>query len=217
MNIKNINTHHNKVKTRLVSYNDIGDLSEYLQDLPEKLESASTKRKIEYIASRVCGIQEGESLKDIGSHPNGAPRFPNNYIGSLTHSKDFAVCSRALSSDFLSIGIDIERLVDEKKMNTLEKMVLTKKELLYLKKSENMLRDATIMFSAKESLYKLINPLAQCFINFQEGIVLSINSVTNKADIELKSDKDELKAFLGHYEVFYKLVDNNIFTQIVLK
>ena len=53
MNIKNINTHHNKVKTRLVSYNDIGDLSEYLQDL--HLTEISHSRHVWYLSELSIG------------------------------------------------------------------------------------------------------------------------------------------------------------------
>ena len=74
-----------------------------------------------------------------------------------------------------------------------------------------------MIFSAKETLYKLINPLANIYIDFSEGIVHSWDEDEGTFCIELDSKKKELGPYLGKYTGHFGYIDNNLYTYLILK
>ena len=85
-------------------------------------------------------------------------------MGAITHSTDFAAA--ILSCDVLSVGLDIERLgrIKEK----LYDKFFTPSELASINEVTD-LEVETIIFSAKESIYKAIYFIVQRYVNFKEG------------------------------------------------
>ena len=185
----------------------------YSYKLPSLLEQRSEKGKLEFLLGRLCAQLDLDNQYQIDREETGKPLFPSGVKGSISHSKDFAIAAVTKSTKTLSLGIDIERIVLEDKLHVVTKGTLSEVEINYLNtfpKNEQLIV-ATIMFSAKETLYKLINPLAGVYINFSEGIIKDINLQEMSFCIQLCSEKEELRKYLGYYsgEVF-KLEDNII-------
>lgn len=160
-----------------------------------------------------------EEIIPIERDENGRPLFPQGLIGSISHSKDFAIAATATrGTDILSVGIDIERYFNEKKLNVAKRFVLTEGEREYIEcfNKKQQLGLASIIFSAKETLYKLLNPLCHCYINFHEGIFKNYDFERGEYPIELKSKKDELQRFVGTYRGHVYKIKNNIVTLSIL-
>ena len=119
---------------------DIAETEEQLMELldndavvaEELIPFTSTKRRLEYLASR-CALNEltGES-QHVCYHPNGAPYLADNTLNiSISHTGHYALVATHPTT---KVGIDIERIGD--KVGRSEKIHLT------------------ILWAAKEAMYK---------------------------------------------------------------
>ena len=90
------------------------------------------------------------------------PMWPKGLVGSISHSRELAAAT--ILRDAVGVGIDIEcqrRL----KVDAVRR-VATKEE--YSRYSVVPDFDWTLLFSAKESVFKAFSPLARRYIGFQE-------------------------------------------------
>lgn len=146
--------------------------------LPERLETAIPKRKAEFLAGRYCAQK---ALKKMGvscSHTiaigeNRVPCWPAGTVGSITHSKGFASAIVASSDVARSIGVDSEALIAEKTANNVSRHILTDMER-YEENAGLVSSDRqylTLIFSAKESIFKCLYPLVQQYFDFRHAMV----------------------------------------------
>lgn len=212
MLIKELETHIGKIK---VFYSSLGleacEWKPYLGLLPKQLASASEKRKKEFILGRLCVQHSFDERLDLLKGEQGEPVWPLGVKGSISHSKNYALAAISSDKAINSVGVDIEKCVDEKRLGVIKKMTLTPSEILLLNSinDSKRLELATIIFSAKETLYKMINPLCGCYINFHEGIFLNIDEKFQKYSIRLKSEKAQVRKWEGVYSgSIYRIGDN---------
>ncbi len=175
----------------------------------------SAKRKNDFLGGRWCAQECFLNLKvdaEIGMGDKGQPIWPQNYIGSITHSKDYALAVLAKTSEHKMLGCDLEKLVTEQRVNVIKKMTLTPSEVQLVESSSEPQALATLIFSAKETLYKMLYPHCQSYINFHEGVFLEVDKENGRYEIELVSDKEELKPFVGKYRGEFDWLQDNIVT-----
>lgn len=188
--------------------------SENLNHLPENLSSATDSRKIEFIAGRICAQRAAKALDfeltELKVGEKREPLWPEGLVGSITHTKGicFALVDRAKSSR--SVGIDIEGIVPDSKFETIERMIVNEKELGILKLFGDKNLAYTVVFSAKEALYKLIYPLAPVFFGFHEARVVSLDLDLKQFTLRLESEKPELKPYLGIYSGCFQVLDGRV-------
>ena len=132
---------------------------------PLRKNAFSSGRYAVHLAQNELGLEPSEILA-IGRRPI----WPAGQVGAITHSNDFAAA--IVSCDLLSVGLDIERLgrIKEK----LYDKFFTPSELA----SINDMTDwevETIIFSAKESIYKAIYFIVQRYVKFKE-VELTLNA-----------------------------------------
>lgn len=195
-------------------------LEMYKDYLSKEGKNWSEKRLKEFTAGRICAHKAAEALGKelhyLKRKSSGAPEWPDFLVGSITHSKTMAVAAVGESRHYRSIGVDAEKIIIDQKKKVLERMVLTPEEKVYLEQHDFDKTLATIIFSAKESLYKLLNPLVDIYINFDEGIVSKIDEDKQCFTIELKSEKKRLKQFCGEYVGHYYLGFDNVISVILM-
>ena len=201
---------------------DAGIIEDYSYLLPESLSSASLNRKNEFITGRYCAIKAAASIniniKDIGFSSKRAPIWPKDVVGSISHKNNQFVAITALSKIYKSVGVDIEKIIDHKKEKAIDRMILTENDKLFLQNISNEIQLLkTIIFSAKESLYKLIYPLVEVYFDFKEADFISINFESMIFEISLNSEKEVLKPFNGTYSGIFEISDNDyIITTLLL-
>jgi len=144
--------------------------------LPEQLSTAVGKRKNEYLAGRYCSQQALKALNGpwqstIETDSNRAPIWPDNYVGSITHSHGFAAAVVANRQQVLSIGIDSEKMVKEKTADNIQSQILTSDEKFerYQDSFTDLAEYLTLIFSAKESLFKCLYPLVNRYFSFSDA------------------------------------------------
>lgn len=190
--------------------------------LPEALNKASLSRRQEFIAGRVCAQKCAEALGlellNLPSLPSRAPMWPENLVGSITHTKKLAIAAIGFKANYKSLGIDAEVLIDPAKIAELSTVIASESEMRALRispENEWSLR-FTILFSAKESLFKALNPLCQSYIDFKDAEMKEICLKTKSFVLSLKKGGMELNAYRGDYKGKIIYLNDSIVTVIFI-
>ena len=109
-------------------------------------------------------------MTDLGAVPCAVPRaedrrplWPQHLVGSITHAGDVAVAGVAPVAALLGLGIDLEER--ERVTDNLFGKLFTPAELAGFGGDARL---PGLVFSAKEAVYKAVNPHVGKFIGFQE-------------------------------------------------
>jgi len=144
--------------------------------LPEEepaLERASPKRRREFTTGRSCARRALAALElppaPILPGPDREPRWPAGAVGSITHCRDYCAAAVAPAGRFASIGIDAE-VHDELPEGVLERISLPE-EREWLEAQDGETSWDTVLFSAKESVFKAWFPLARRWLGFEDAHV----------------------------------------------
>ena len=140
---------------------------------------AVNKRQAEYLAGRVVAKSAMSGLgliyQDIPIGDDRSPVWPNGVLGSITHTGSRALCCVSLASDTSYLGIDIENKMSLQTCGQVEKMLLTKNEKLIILNTFNDIESIlTLVFSAKESLFKALYPIVKIYFDFLDVEIVSL-------------------------------------------
>ncbi len=134
---------------------------------------AVEKRRLEFRAGRTCARR---SLVALGFEPGAivmgrdrAPEWPDGVVGSITHTKGYCAAVVGKAGDFAGLGVDAEaqgRVGPE-----LWAHIARPEEIGWLQRArddpEASVR-ATLLFSAKEALYKAQYPVTRAWLGFHD-------------------------------------------------
>ena len=188
---------------------------EFQSHLPEALLKASDSRKIDFIAGRICAFlaakKLGRDLHELHPSADRSPLWPSSLRGSISHSKRIAVSCVALSENYRSIGIDAEELIANEV--DIKSQVANERELQLI--ADRFQLGLTILFSAKEALYKAIYPLVKTYIDFKDVEITSIDF--KNQTFEIRSLTDELiSRNLIMFSGSYQIKDRTVITLVTL-
>jgi len=130
-------------------------------------------RRAAFAAGRHCARQALGYLgmKDVAVARSemGLPAWPQNTVGSITHTHGYAAAAVAHADDCRALGIDAETIGRLKPK--LWPRVFTEAEQRWLRALDSKHRDmyATVIFSAKEAFYKCQYPITGRFLSFQDA------------------------------------------------
>lgn len=194
--------------------------SDYSYCLPQSLENVAQTRKHHYVAGRYCAIQAakklGHALPAFGNAETREPQWPLGFTGSISHSKSMAVSCVSETTRYKSMGIDTEELIRTSMATKISGTVAGPEELEYLK-NLNFEFGFTLLFSAKEALFKALFPLGRKYIDFKEAILVSVNQKDNTFVLKLVSNNPAYESYLGDYKGQYSIVDNNLVSLILIE
>lgn len=136
--------------------------------------TAVPKRQREFIAGRLLAraamVALGRPPVPIPRTEHRAPVWPEGLVGSLSHTDRW--CVAALTTEFRAIGVDVEE--DAPLDPATVPMICTEAERRALARLSEVgaLAEAKRIFSAKESVFKLLSPLLDLrFIGHHEVTV----------------------------------------------
>ena len=164
-----------------------------LYPMPDHLHRAVLKRQVEFMAGRICAQQAIEALTghkpdDIPAQPDRTPGWPPGIVGAITHTTHYAAALVASDLDFQGIGIDCEGMLSAANLN-LQGHICRPQELDTLQAThpnwspEHLL---TLVFSAKESLFKCLYPQVGKFFGFAAARVLNLDPIHKTFVIQLE-------------------------------
>ena len=131
--------------------------------MPESIRRSVAKRQAEFLCGRRVARQ---ALQVLGLDGAGAqvaiggarePLWPNGFAGSISHVAGLACAVACRSSRHASLGLDIERVVDEQTCTALIETAFDADELALMRNTvegRGFNELITVAFSAKECLFK---------------------------------------------------------------
>jgi len=119
------------------------------------------------LALREALARAGLTAGPVGSDDRGAPVLPAGIAGSVSHKRDVAVALVAAEAR-AKLGVDVE--VEEPGKVDVARRVLRDEELAELAAlgGAERARAVVLRFSAKESIYKAVDPFVRRYVGFHE-------------------------------------------------
>jgi len=144
--------------------------------LPEKMAKAVAKRKAEYVGGRLCAMQaiaacSGQQSTAVTSGDHGQPVWPQGLVGSITHTHGFAAAAVGNASRFASIGMDTEQVMTAEVMHNVRARICGPEDKFSVGSPFAPELYATLVFSAKESLFKCLYPLVGKMFWFEDALI----------------------------------------------
>lgn len=142
------------------------------------MSGAVEKRQREFAAGRAAaraGLKKlGRPDSFIGVGSDRSPLWPAGLVGSITHTNGLAVVVVARREQIAAVGLDLE-LCDAVNEG-LWREILTPTESAWVRRcpGDRQTGLATVIFSVKESFFKLQYPLTGMWVDFQEAEVAKI-------------------------------------------
>tara|TARA_B100001094_G_C18110131_1_gene760664 strand:- start:373 stop:1029 length:657 start_codon:yes stop_codon:yes gene_type:complete len=149
------------------------------------------------------------------------PAWPEGYIGSITYTNEYAFAAVASDDTLSSVGIDAEAIFAPSTLQTIEKFIASDNEyelyfnsLAYHLSKEEFF---SIIFSAKESIYKCFSSLARNTRGFKDVEIISVD--LEKCEFEYRLLCDLRHQFVHGYvgKGFVEQQGENIFTMVQLQ
>ncbi len=140
------------------------------------LGQAVDKRRREFVTARACARRAlallGLPPSPIASGDRGEPLWPAGVVGSLTHCAGFRACALARAVDLAGVGIDAEPHAPLP-AGVLGDVARAEERpaLAELARADPTVHWDRLLFSAKESVYKVWFPLARCWLGFEDAVL----------------------------------------------
>lgn len=156
--------------------------------VPATFDRAVPARVRSYVAGRHCATRGLNALLDRLERPRvpmpleigalGAPLWPDGVTGSITHSASVAMAVVATRDEVQGIGIDCERIMSAAVAEEVASHVIPEADgsSRFDEAVAHFSRPAflSIVFSAKESIYKCLSPLTGRFFGFEAVALESV-------------------------------------------
>jgi 4'-phosphopantetheinyl transferase EntD len=132
-------------------------------------------RRAQFIAGRALAraalARLGVTAAALPRAANGAPVWPTGCVGSITHCGEGEAgwCAVAVARDDACLGLGLDAEVDRPLDPALVRRVLRPEETRRRSADDTVL--PTVVFSAKETVYKALSPLTGRFLDFHDVVV----------------------------------------------
>ncbi|MEH7829983.1 4'-phosphopantetheinyl transferase family protein [Gemmobacter denitrificans] len=142
--------------------------------LPDVLRNAVPKRQREFLAGRICAALalRAAGLPERLGQQDRAPVWPAGAAGSISHSDSRVVA--AVSRDHAALGVDCEIIMPDDQARALAPMILTPGEAALRPGTLDFAAFLTLIFSAKEALYKAISARQSRVLEFHDVLLTGI-------------------------------------------
>jgi enterobactin synthetase component D len=204
--------------------------------LPSELKGMVPKRRAEFLAGRAASAlalaRSGCATPHaVGRNPNGSPSWPSGFVGSITHGGGIAAAAAASKTNCLGVGIDAEYLMSPSTEEEVASLVVTVDEVMSAKRAlPGVARSSlvTLAFSAKESLYKCLNPLVGTFFEFQDAELVKVSvgsgalaagGTSGAGEFRLKLRRTLAEGFRAGWEAIgsFSIADGRVYTALAIK
>jgi len=140
------------------------------------------RRKATFAAGRRAARMVLGQSEPILRASSGEPIWPEGWVGSITHTDQFAMAACAPASQITSIGIDLENI--KASILDLGAQIASRQELRQIERyTTDSAAALTLAFSAKEAAYKALYPKHQEFIDYRQALVRI--TVDSRFELEL--------------------------------
>lgn len=190
-------------------------------ECPTLLTGAVPKRKAEYFAGRLAARRALQFLGcktlalPIGEHR--LPQWPSGYRGSISHTRALAVSAVCHQEHYQAVGIDTEIVFTADQCTRLTSAIVSEAEWNDVIRGGCTLAHpqlVTLIFSAKEALYKALFPHTLLFQNFSAARLTWICEKTAQFQIELTCEWSGGYRTGSHFTGWFRFFDHTVVTVI---
>ena len=145
--------------------------------LPQSLMTAHPRRQRDFLLGRHCAAVALSRAGHVGPTwlpvgPDKLPVWPEGWMGSISHAGTGAVAVVTADTSIGSLGVDMEQWIGEGVLRDVRPLVADALELGLLAAMGDR-RGFTVLFSAKEALYKALYPHVREFFDFSAARLIS--------------------------------------------
>jgi enterobactin synthetase component D len=148
----------------------------------------------------------------------GAPRWPAGLVGAITHSATIASAAAARACDARGIGLDIEPRMAAATAREVRSLVATGDEVSLTQGALALDEPSavTLVFSAKESVYKCLYPLVRRYFDYRDADVIDVDAATHRCRVRLGAALDDTVVAGTVVEVRFRIDALHVHTAAVL-
>ncbi|TDC28814.1 4'-phosphopantetheinyl transferase superfamily protein [Micromonospora sp. KC213] len=136
-------------------------------------ERAVQSRRRDFTAGRVCARRAltglGLPAVPVPAAADRSPVWPAGVVGTITHTRDYCAAAVAHATDVRSVGMDAERHRDLDP--GVRRLICRPEEEERLARLPAGTWWPLVLFSAKETVYKVWHPLVGTWLDFQDATV----------------------------------------------
>jgi enterobactin synthetase component D len=190
--------------------------------LPPALERAVPRRRQEFVAGRSCALDAirqldpALSVTDIPIGPFRAPVWPAGLCGSITHSAGWAAAAIARTRDVASLGIDTEPMIAPATAASIEAQIATRDEMTLAGGAVTASAALTLVFSAKESLFKCLFPIVGRFFEYRDAELVHVDPSARQFSMRLTTTLTQAFAAGARIDGHYVSDGERVHTSIAL-
>jgi enterobactin synthetase component D len=169
-------------------------------------------RQFDFRAGRFCARRAVQAVAPLladaplGRRRGGAVAWPSGITGSITHTHDFVSAAVAASCHASAIGIDCERILVGDRARHVARVVAWPVEVKAWRDAGlDRLTALTLVFSAKESIFKCVYAQVGRVFGFHDIRIISVDAATQRfcarVTSALSSSLTPGTELTGQYEV----------------
>lgn len=184
--------------------------------IPDNLSRMTHRRQAECFFGRYCATQSllslGSKLTEVGRTANGTPIWPHGTTGSLSHAYNnvISIATFKQNSNYIGIDIDINR---PKVITPIINNIITQAEIdVIIKRKLPISLATTLVFSAKESLYKSLSSIGRRHFRLDLTQLVDINISANQLTLKLTEHVSPQHTIGKEFEILYQIEGNKLVT-----
>jgi enterobactin synthetase component D len=188
--------------------------------LPANINNSVLKRQAEFLSGRYIAclalMQLGFSKPPkVSIGDDRAPIWPDGIYGSITHNAKRAIC--ILGENNCYLGIDIEDKLSDNAAQEIGSYVQTNDELaLFYGSAISKSLAITIIFSAKESLFKAIYPQVNVYFDFKCAQLVDVDLNLKILTFKLSPQFCTQHQINDSYRVFFDETKSLVKTMVLM-
>jgi enterobactin synthetase component D len=187
---------------------------------PARLNKAVAKRQGEYFAGRLAAKNVLQALAapefQVNTGDDRAPIWPEGFLGSISHSKGVAMAMATSAQTCKGLGIDLEHFMSDSQEQKLQTHILGELDKpMFEKLAAHLERPLTLVFSAKESIFKALYPSVKRFFGFEAAALIAFDS--EKLHFRITQPLSDLVPEGTKVTVFYQLFEGWLLTECEFK
>lgn len=173
----------------------------------------ATHREHEWLAGRYCAKKALEEIGACAAKPLGSfnrmPIWPEGVSGSISHTQSTAIA--VAGANLFGAGIDCEVLMDHAQTKRRAPYFVREEETPLVEMNPELA--PTLIFSAKEALFKCFYPRCYSYFGMLEAKVVSFGN--GIFEIDLDSNRPAVSKLKGRHKGGYQVWDDKIITWVL--
>lgn len=194
--------------------------AKYKLDFPATIRNSVQKRQAEFFAGRLVArlaMDYHNGCSDIPIGENRSPVWPADLRGAISHAGSKAIAVVCSKHAFEYVGVDYELLMTEQMACDIGNQIYTvpEKQIL-LRCGFSSQQASTLIFSAKESLFKAIYPTVKKYFGFECARLVEADFAGDKLLLrltrEFASQNNLRRDYVCHIDICETSVTTLIFS-----